>query len=654
MSLRSQLFAGISVVFLLVFIGMATLGIRSTRDYLQHQLGSHAQDAATSLVHPLSRSLGAGDRPLLETQVASLFDRGYFQRISVLAMNGSVVYERALPAKIDGVPLWFSSLLALDAPPGEAFLNSGWVRLGKVVAISQPTHAYRYLWRSALEISGWMLLAYFVALGITGMVLRWILRPLSAIEHSASEIQRKRFVQIAERPRAKELSRVVGAMNDMSRRIAEIVDEESARAEGYRCEAYQDQLTGLDNRRSFDLRFSQALADSLEFSDAALIGIDINNLKDFNTESSYRRGDELLAQVAAAAREILQGNNAIHGRIGGSSFAFVLFDPEVERVSAACRQLRERLATLFAAFDAGGRGSFSIGVVHFAPGEGRSSVFSRLDLAIESARQSGHNALHHQLGQGGDASSLGSAAWRTLIQDALAEKRWRLVAQPVVLLADGSKIQQEIMARLVDQLGSLVPASLFMPMAMRHQLMPEVDRALLSLVFEHLAVSAQEDGIGLAVNVSNHSLANRDFMKWLTVGMARLRRKQRALSFEISEFGCSIDPDAIADFAGLVRSHGFRFGIDHFGLAPNSLALLRALPPDYIKLHASLIAEAPQNEVAHALLRSLVTLARSLGVEVVAQGVENPAQVDMLLSDAILLGQGYHFGMPESFEIKSA
>ena len=164
MTLRRQLFLGISLIFLGVFVGLALLGVSGTRQYLEEQLGSHAQDAASSLVHPLSQSLGAGDRTLAETQVATLFDRGYFQRIAVLGNDGKVVVERELPAKIDAVPLWFSSWLTLEAQPGEAFLASGWRQLGKVVVISQPTHAYQYLWQSALEISGWMFLAYLLAL----------------------------------------------------------------------------------------------------------------------------------------------------------------------------------------------------------------------------------------------------------------------------------------------------------------------------------------------------------------------------------------------------------------------------------------------------------------------------------------------------------
>lgn len=649
MTLRRQLFLGISLIFLGAFVGLALLGVSGTRQYLEEQLGSHAQDAASSLVHPLSQSLGAGDRTLAETQVATLFDRGYFQRIAVLGNDGKVVVERELPAKIDAVPLWFSSWLTLEAQPGEAFLASGWRQLGKVVVISQPTHAYQYLWQSALEISGWMFLAYLLALWLTRMVLRWILNPLSAIERSALEIQQKHFGQIAVKPKALELSRVVRAMNDMSRKISEFLDAESKKAEQFRREAYQDEVTGLDNRRSFDLRLAQALNGEIEFSDAALIGVDINNLKHFNTEASYRQGDQFLASIAAAAREILGEQASILCRIGGSSFGFVVFDRDQMTLSTLGRQLRDRLQGIFDTVDGAGEDfSFSIGMIHFQHGDTRGRVLSRLDLAIESARQSGRNALQYVVEVGASEAAMGSMAWRELIRNALAENRWTLLGQPVVSLSSGDVMQQEIMTRLVGDDGELVPASVFLPMAMRHKLMPEIDQALLSLVFRKLEERQGQEPVNLAVNLSNQSLENRDFMNWLAGRLAQVRKHGVQLSFELTEYGCSLDLDASRTFVDMLRAHQVRFGIDHFGLAPTSLQLLRELPPDYVKLDVGLISEVAQNEAARALLRSIVSLASSLEVEVIAQGVESASQVDMLLSDSVTGGQGYHFGAPSA------
>ena len=650
MTLRQQLFLAISAIVLAIFVALTWADVRSTRAYLEEQLASHAQDAASALVHPLSQSLGKADTQLAATQVATLFDRGYFQRIAVLGLKGDVLVNRELPAKIDEVPVWFSELFPLQAAPGEAFISAGWRQLGKVVVISQPTHAYQHLWRSLIETAIWMAVAYAAALVLTQLLLHMILKPLSLIEASAREIQKKRFERIAFMPRAPELRRVVGAMNDMSRRIKEMLDTESAKAEKFRREAYVDELTGFDNRRSFDLRFKQFLDGSVAFSEGALIGLEVNRLKEFNTEVSYREGDAYLKALADVARTVLGESARVLCRTGGGSFGFVVLDHPV--IIELARTLQGRLAEI--PLPAGGRGdlSFSMGVVNFRIGDARSEVMSRLDLAIESARQASRNAMQYVAETAGNAGALGSQGWRELIRNALSENRWTLVGQPVVSLSSGELIHQEIMTRLIGTDGNLVPASTFMPMALRHHLMAEVDRALLSLVFAMLNARVAVGEMGrLAVNMSSQSLDDTGFMQWLDEALGRLDRSDLNLSFELAEYGCASQPALARKFAELVRKHRARFGIDHFGLAPDSLQLLRDLPPDYIKLDAGLVAEAPRSESARAVLRAIVTLAASLEVDVIAQGVETAEQVKLLLEDHVAGGQGYHFGRPSSEQL---
>lgn len=648
MTLRRQIFIAISVVFLGIFIVLTVLGIQGTRNYLEEQLGTHAQETASSLAHPLAQSLGKGDMALATTQLATLFDRGYFQRIAVLGTDGTVLLEKGLPPKIEEVPLWFSEMFALDVPAGEAFVTAGWRQLGKVLVIPQPTHAYQHLWLSTEKTAAWMLLAYLFALFLTHQALRYILNPLSQIEFSALEIQQKRFRQITVMPRALELARVVRAMNNMSRKIAEILDIESAKGEVFRKEAYQDGLTGLDNRRSFDLRLGQLFDGEIQFSEGALIGLEVNNLKEFNTEASYREGDAYLVALAGAARDILGEKAMFLCRTGGASFAFAVIGLDTKAVSSLSHALQLGLLKAVTNEDGEVPISFSVGVVNFHPGDKRGQVMARLDLAIESARQAGRNACQYVPDATSGSGGIGSLAWRQLINDALVENRWILVGQPVVSLTTGAVIHQEIMSRLIGSDGNLVPASTFLPMAMRHHLMADIDRALLSLVFNIVEARGAGSSMHLAVNMSNQSLENGDFVQWLSGRLARLEQNVLPLSFELSEYACAVDMKSAQDFAAMVRSHRAHFGIDHFGLAPDSLQILRQLPPDYIKLDAGLVAEAPTNAVARSLLRSIVALANSLEIEVIAQGVETAQQVESLLQDQIGGGQGYHFGAPTS------
>lgn len=644
MTLRRQILAVISLVFLGILVGLLVFSVRGTRDYLEQQLASHAQDAATALSLPLAQSMGRDDLVLAELNVASVFDRGFFKRIVLTDAKGKVLVERELPEKVAEVPQWFTQLFTLSSPGGEAFVSSGWRQLGKVIVQSQPEYAYQYLWKSAREVALWVLLAYGVALFLSHLLLQIILNPLYAIERSARAIQERRFEQIVTQPAARELARVVRAMNDMARRIAEILDAETAKVEGFRRQVLHDELTGLDNRRSFDLLLGELLSGPEPHIHGVLVGLELNGLKDLNTGGGYLRGNALLQSVARIGAEVLQGHARISARLSGASFGFVLADVDFEEGRHLAHQLLAALQNVLADVEDVGV-SCSVGAVPFNAAEPKSHLMARLDLAIEAARQQGRNAVFASSQLDTELDALGSERWRALIQHALNDNRWRLLAQPVVFLEDRRLLHQELMVRLLDEHNGLVPAASFVPMAMRHKLMPEVDRAVVLLAVARSRGEGAPD-TPMAINVSLQSVRQRSFVEWLRGVLREQGAQARLLSFELTCFGCSQDIEAARAFASMVREHGARFGIDRLGLDALSTRVLRQVPPDYVKLDSALIHEVDGEQVSGEWVNAIAALARSMDVQIVAQGIESEQDARRLVGiyDA---GQGYFFGKPE-------
>lgn len=646
MTLRRQLLLAISFVFLLIFIGLLLLSISSTRHYLEEQLGSQSQEAATSLAHTLAQSLGKDDTVLAETQVVSFFDRGYFQRIAVISPQGKLLVDKASPVAIEAVPGWFSNLVRLNVPGGEAFISAGWRQLGKVAVMPQPTLAYQHLWATTQETLLWMAAMYAVAVGLALLLLRVILHPLAAIEAASIAIGERRFDQIGHLPRARELLRVVQAINAMSRRVSDMLDGETARAEQFRKEAYQDDVTGLENRRGFDLRFNQLLKTETGAGRGVLLAAEINDLKDFNTRHGYQAGNRVLLAMTEIIRHGFGQQISLMGRIGGGSIAAVLAGLEGEQALNRCRQVQQELLALLAEDPETAAAAFSFGLVPFSAGEQRSQLMARLDLALESARQNQRNAVHclnpDTVGQ---SDALGSTGWRDLIQKALDERHLKLMLQPSIWLANEQPLHEEVTTRLLDNEGNPVPAAKFLPMALRHNLMPEIDRTLTGMVFDALQQGADLPAT-LALNLSLPSVRSREFMLWLERQLQGLGALARRLSFELSEYGCIQDTESARQLAVLVRRHGCKFGIDHFGLNPESLALLRHIPPDYLKLDGGLSRDFASDDKSRALLQSIITLAHSLDVTVIAQQIESPEQRAILGQHQVDAGQGYHWGAP--------
>ena len=660
MTVRRQIFLVLSALFLAVLAAVLAVSVVGTRQYLEQQLASHAQDAATAISVTLGQALGKGDTVLAEAQVHSVFDRGYFKRIAVLGPDRQPIVNRELPEEINGVPLWFVRLVPIVTTTGEAFVGSGWRQLGKVLVDSQPTFAYQHLWTTAMEQMLWLLVFYATALLLMGWVLHYILLPLKAIEKTANDVQAKKFEQIALRPRAPELASVVVAMNQMSRRVGEMLDAEAARAEGLRKQAYDDELTGLANRRGFELQLVELLHGESQFLLGAVVAVEIDDMRLLNREHGFAAGEHIMRVLATAAKAVCaQGGLTILARSNEFSFSFLLADLTHEQATEQATELRRRTLAQLADFAPAKMVGINTGVAFFRQSDTRSDVFARADLAVESARQSDRNGFVVLPDAHDENSALGSFGWRTLIQSALHENRWRLVRQPVVHLRDVSAlIHAECMARLVDAHGELVPASSFMPMAARHRLMPDVDRAMVTLALERLrdqeansstttATTTTTTTTTLAINLSPQSIGDAEFVAWLSEQLAALANGAKRVALEVSEFGALRNSAALAGVRHMARQHGVAFGIDHFGLGPQAVQMLRDVVPDYVKLSGALSQELVAQASSNALLVSLVTLAHSLDVMVIAQQVETAEQAAALSVAGVDGGQGYYFGAPQ-------
>lgn len=648
MSLRNQLLAVLSTFCLAVLVAILVVSVSGTRHYLEQQLASHAQDAATAMSVTLGQSLGRGDVVLAEAQVGSVFDRGYFKRIEVLTPSRSPIVLRELPEKIEGVPQWFVAQFAMNTPAGEAFVGSGWKQLGKVLVVSQPTFAYQHLWRTSVQLASSLLGIFIAAVGLVLVVLHFILKPLRAIEKTAIDVQFKRFGQITHQPRAPELARVVSAMNQMSRRVGEMLDAEAAKALALHKQAYHDELTGLVNRRGYELRLTELLAGDFHFALGAIVALELDDMRLLNRVHGFAAGEHILRVVAQTAREVFaEVPVAILARNNEFSFSFVLADLTHAQVTELAAELRRRIMAQVGDELPTQLVAVNIGAAFFRQLDQRSDVFARADLAVESARQSDRHGFVVMENRPDETSSLGSHGWRTLIQTALVENRWRLLRQPVLSLGlPGKVLQGECMARLVDAQGALVPASNFMPMASRHRLMPEVDRAMVTMALEHLKkdIHAEET---VAINLSPQSMVDGDFMDWFVARLDSLGEGTWRLAIEVSEFAALRHTPAAMRVRDLVRGRGGKFGIDHFGLDPKALKLLREILPDYVKLNGALLEDVEGVESVSAMLQSFVKLAHSLDVLVIAQKVERAEQVAVLVSAQVDAAQGFYFGAPQ-------
>jgi diguanylate cyclase (GGDEF)-like protein len=638
-TLFRQLFYGLSAIFLVALIGLQAIYMANAQIYLQQQLQSHAQDAATALGLSLPQAMAAGDRALAESVVNAAFDRGYFQLILVQSLDGQILVSKQLRAAESGVPAWFARLLPLYAPSGESLISSGWRQLGRVQVLSHPHFAYQQLWHGGIETLGWLLLVYAFALVAMRAFLATLLRPLSRIEATAAAISSRDYRTITEMPRSRELRRVVLAINALSAKVRQAIQAETGNAERFRSEAYHDSLTGLANRRGFEQQAEAWLTAGSGVHSGVLMLVELDGFAEFNRGAGYARGDEVLVHTA---RALANDDAQLLARVGGAAFACARANLDVAEAKAFVAAVHSRVRAVLS--EQGIALHVRCGAVHFHGGSHTlAELLAGADQVLAAARATGADAFELQSLGAENVSADGSQQWKQRIEAALDERRLTIFAQTVIALPGRQILHREAMARLVGEDGELIAADKFLPMVLRHNLAAQLDLRILELLIVHLQATQGH----FAVNVAAQSIRDASYVGHLRRLLGGSRDLAARLIFEMSEFGAMQDPAATRAFVAEIKLLGARFAIDNFGMQQDALRHLQSLLPDYIKLSARQIADLRENAGSRFFVAALARIAQTLDIGLIAQAVEDESLLPMLTELGFTGCQGYVSGRPE-------
>jgi len=649
MTLFRQLIIFTLVLFFLLFAGTWYAKLDSTRAFLADQLESHAQDTATSLGLSVSQHVVRNDMPSVESMINAVFDRGYYENIKLVDVKEKVVLERVQSVKIENVPPWFIRWLPLKPPEASANVMSGWIQAGTIVVKSHPGYAYKTLWDDMVSTTIWFIACGLFVLIAGGFGLRFLLRPLVLVERQADAICRKEY-EIQERiPWTREFRRVVEAMNRMTRKVKEMFEEQVTQAEGLRERSYHDPVTGLGNRRYFDTQITARLDRRDSVTKGILLLIKLNDLDKLNQSKGFQAGDEFLKRMATLLQDATrQYASGVLARLTGGDFGIFLPDApawDAEAVaSGVASQLSGLAAEQLAITD-------NIGYVGAATYEATTTLgrlLSEADLALTAARQGGPNgwsvrAITEETAQ----MPLGQQQWREKLEKALLERRISLDAQPVVKTADRNQlVHLEIFSRIVQEDGKFLSAGIFMPLAERLNLVSSIDRIVLEEVLKLDRRQLKVDSV--AVNVSPASLQDNEFRQWVYSFLKNPLPNAPRIIFEFSEFGAVQNLSLVKEFSTVVRECGHSMGLDHYGQSFSHLGYLQSLRPDYVKIDRAYTGELKDEESdSRFFVGSLCSVAHSIDIAVIAEGVETEQQAKILKDLNLDAIQGYYIDRPK-------
>lgn len=413
--------------------------------------------------------------------------------------------------------------------------------------------------------------------------------------------------------------------------------------------AHHDVLTGLVNRALFEemLTTSVARAERLK-SEFSLLFIDLDNFKDINDSSGHAAGDILLRTVAERLVTIARQSDIV-ARLGGDEFA-VLVDigNSAQDAAAVAQRILDELSRPYRLDDQDVRISASVGIATY-PDDGTRVVelLSNADAAMYSAKQAGRNAFQFF------ASEMNTRArdlveMRAQIPIAIEKNQFELHYQPQVRLNTGKVTGVEALLRWHHPQRGFISAGSFIPVAEEGGLIGQVDRWVMH---EACKQARLWHDAGFSFGRIAFNLSARQFHE---PGLPALLRRLCTefsispdwLEIELTETAMMQNADSAREVLAELKALGMKITIDDFGKGYSSLSYLKRFAVDRLKIDREFVRELPGNEDDLQICRSILALAASMDIEVVAEGIETAAQAAVLFENGCQLGQGYHFAHP--------
>ncbi len=420
--------------------------------------------------------------------------------------------------------------------------------------------------------------------------------------------------------------------------------------------AYHDVLTGLYNRAEFERRLGEALKSASADNQSALFYLDLDQFKIINDTCGHVAGDEMLKQVTALLKEPVRGSDIL-ARLGGDEFGVLL-----EHCSLAhAEEVAERMLHLVSEFRFSWQDRIftigvSIGLVMLdSPEQTQTELMRAADMACYAAKDKGRGRIH--VYHPDDAELVqrrGEMEWVSKITNALQDNHFVLHRQRIIAL-DGSTGGPcyEFLLRLKVSDGKLILPGAFIPAAERYDLMPKLDRWVLTQVFAHLAMEfkaskAKAHGIYF-INLSGASLGDETFSHFVQQALLGSGIPPQSVCLEVTETAAIANLNHALSFIDYVKSLGCKVALDDFGTGLSSFSYLKSFAAaDYLKIDGGFVRDMLQDPMDEAIVQAINNIGHVAGMKTIAEFVENAEIQARLTAIGVDYAQGFGIHKPEA------
>ena len=420
--------------------------------------------------------------------------------------------------------------------------------------------------------------------------------------------------------------------------------------------ATHDALTGLINRREFEMRTQLALKNARKYGQRhALCYLDLDQFKVVNDTCGHIAGDHLLKRLAAQLGTVIRGSDTI-ARLGGDEFGVLLENCPQKKALLIADELRNvaqdfRFTWQKKVFEVG----VSIGLVVIDESSGSlTDVLSAADSACYAAKDLGRNRVHlFQIDDAVLTRRQGEMQWVQRIRRAHQEGRFHLYYQPMIpLKSDGGGEFIEFLLRMEDETGEMITPGVFLPAAERYDLMSMIDQWVIQNVLVWLSEheTVMDDIESFAINLSGQSLGDDSILEFIVDKIDSSGVDPEKICFEITETAAISNLAHAIRFISILKGMGCQFALDDFGSGLSSFGYLKNLQVDYLKIDGEFVRFIVNNPLDFAMAESINQIGHVMGMKTIAEFVESDSILEAVTKMGIDYAQGNAIQIPGPLE----
>jgi len=524
-----------------------------------------------------------------------------------------ILYQTKRPVKFDNVPEWFIKLINIHLKEASSDINDGWKTTAVIYVSANPGIAYEKLYIQAKSAVIYSAVAFVIAMTLLAIFINLILNSLKRIEKLANNISSGSFEQIENIPWTKELRTVSIAMNTMSSKIKNIINNLNKSVANISVELTLDPLTKLESKETFQTDIKEMFISKTA---GYVYLVQIDDLATFAKDNGRFTVDNFLKEFAEILKKIPSGKGY---RFYGSQFALITKNTSYEDVKKLAKDLKKSLEELGKKYNK--NNVANIGAVPFDQYGTLSTILTAADEAYIMAKQIGPNEMHIK-----DQTDIvrGMLQWKELVFDVIDNKNFDIIyIQDTYNLQSDTKqlLMQEAFAKLIDKDGEDVPIGIFISVAQDHNKIIDFDKAVVENIVEYIAQNNIQHEI--AINLAIESVKDMKFIIWLENLIKQYQNISQYLVFSLTAYNIAKYKEEFKHFTNIIHNNNAKVMIKRFDLKFIELEKVNEVNPDCIRLARDYTNNISADNNKKTIVENIVQLSELIEFELYAENVEN-------------------------------